>query len=373
MPSSSFLTALKLCKTRTSSAPESYLLKRLEIILNPDPNVAHETDDLGLTLLHYAATYRTVKFCKLLIDQNPEAVRVIDNQGSLPFHYSCCEVNTETSEYLFQIYPQCINVADRHGKYPIHCLLGGVHVKNISKLTQLLLKYDQGAVKKLGPSGQLPLHMAIQLYRGMDIMKLIFDAYPEAIYVKSIDFREETPLQLVQRRGLGEEVASFFDYQLYFVRLSEEHAAQDENGEFFMHSGLNRGLLSLGTIKLMVKANPAIINVADNRGNTPLKIAVNHGDNEIAKYLIKVDVECLSRSDWRGNFLLHHACLAGNCNIVNFILETSDHGASVRNFKGKLPIQLLLYDADCNRDIIEFVSAIHFLLLAYPNVKDIAL
>ena len=129
----------------------------------------------------------------------------------------------------------------------------------------------------------------------------------------------------------------------------------------------------LGTIKLMVKANPAIVNAADKRGYTPLNIVLDRGFNHIAKNLIKVDVECLSKSDSRGNFLLHHACRAGNCNIVDFILETSKYGASVRNSEGKLPIQLLMYDADCDRDSIEYVSAIHCLLLAYPNGTDIAL
>ena len=303
-------------------------------------------------------------------------------QGGLPFHDFCVLNNTETAKFLFQLFPGFINVADESGNYPIHCLvLWSREEEDISELTQFLLQYDQGAVTKQNISGQLPLHLAIGSGRGMDIVKFLFDAYPEAIY---IEWSGCTPLELareMQVEGevpLTEEIISYFEHQLEFVRQSEEYPTLRINGQLLIHRGLHDGELSLGAIKLMVKANPAIVNAADNRGDTPLIIALNCGKNDIAKYLITVDAECLSRSDSRGNFLLHHVCSAGNCDIVNFILETSDHGASARNSEGKLPIQLLLNDAGCNRNFIEYVSAIYSLLLAnkvshYSTVTNVHL
>ena len=127
------------------------------------------------------------------------------------------------------------------------------------------------------------------------------------------------------------------------------------------------------TLALYQQFNKWFLADRDNHGFTPLNIALNNGAKDIAKYLIKANSDCLSRSDLEGNSLLHHACLSGHSDVVNLILRISSHGASVQNVQGKLPIQLLLYDADCNRDGIEYVSAVHNLLLAYPDVRCIAM
>ena len=357
------------------------LLDEMNLILAENPRVAHETDDFGKTLLHIAAECLPLEFCKILIERNPEAVMLTDNMGALPFHRSCWAC---TSKHLFQLYPGCINVADKDGNYPIHYFLQWnpdcMFRSNILEITEFLQENDRRAVAKPNNNGNLPLHIAIEKYReidddyavteiGIEVVRLLFDAYPEAIYVENM---EETPLQLARTMEL-DEVVSFFEEELECVRESEEEEGPDTNGQLLIHRGIYNMELSLGVIKLMIKANPEIVNAADNRGDTPLKIALNNGDNDIVKYLIKVDVDCLSRVDLRRNYLLHHACLAGNCDIINFILETSKHGASVRNSEGKLPIQLLMYDADCDRDSIECVSAIHCLLLTNPDVNDIAM
>ena len=123
------------------------------------------------------------------------------------------------------------------------------------------------------------------------------------------------------------------------------------------------------TSALYQQSNKWFLADKDNHGFTPLNIALNNGAKDIAKYLIKANSDCLSRSDYS---FLHHACRSGHSDVVNLILGISNHGASVQNVEGKLPIQLLLYDADCNRDGIGYVSAVHNLLLAYPDVRCIA-
>ena len=62
--------------------------------------------------------------------------------------------------------------------------------------------------------------------------------------------------------------------------------------------------------------------------------------------------------DTRGNLPLHIACLGGNCNVINYILEKSDHGVSMKNADMKLPIELLLFDSECDRNSLDYVEAI---------------
>lgn len=121
----------------------------------------------------------------------------------------------------------------------------------------------------------------------------------------------------------------------------------------------------------MAKANPASLTTADVKGRIPLHIAIRHRDIDVVRHLIEANH--LKISDKRGNCALQYACLAGKCDIINYFLEQSTHGVSSRNSDGKLPIQLLLYDAECDRDNLEYMGTVHSLLFAYPNVRGIAI
>ena len=52
--------------------------------------------------------------------------------------------------------------------------------------------------------------------------------------------------------------------------------------------------------------------------------------------------------------------------------DKSDHGVSVKDAYNKLPIQVLLFEADCDRDSLDFVEAVGRLLYANPmNPADL--
>eukprot|EP00956_Cyclotella_meneghiniana_P033267 scaffold94837_cov60-Cyclotella_meneghiniana.AAC.1 len=118
--------------------------------------------------------------------------------------------------------------------------------------------------------------------------------------------------------------------------------------------------VSLGTIKLMVGAHRASVTVADIHGYIPLHYACRLGDLNIVKYLVDNDKNSLATLDSGGNLPLHHACHAGKPDIVSYILNMTDHGVTVRNNDGKLgklPIQILLFDAVCDRDL-QYIDAV---------------
>ena len=389
MPSESFRSITDLCLCRDRS--ECELIDELKLILAKDPDVVHERDDgrtnfttsrgssfwhhvIGGALLHRAAKLRSIEFCKVLFEENPQALRLADSEERLPFHYSCVNNNVETAKYLFRLYPECIN-ATSNGEYPIHCLLrysSADPSRSILAMTQFLLNNDRGAVTKPDSQGYLPVFISCHKPRKLEIIELLFNAYPEAVY---FDMSGGTFLDYMRRMNVMACLAGFLNSQVIFAQRAEADSIPDENGQLPIHRELQNTEIFIlaGAIKLMINANPESICVANNQGCIPLHIAVNRGDVGIVKCLIEANVESLTVSDLRGNCTLHHACLAGKCDIINCILRSSSHGASVRNSDGKLPIQLLLYDVDCERDNLEFVGAIHSLLCAYPNFRDIAL
>ena len=89
----------------------------------------------------------------------------------------------------------------------------------------------------------------------------------------------------------------------------------------------------------------------------------------IVKYMVKEDKNSLTTLDIGGHLPLHHACLGGKLDVMNYILEESPVGVTFQNSEGKLPIELLLlYNTKCDRGSMEFVDTVESLLKANPAI-----
>eukprot|EP00956_Cyclotella_meneghiniana_P013494 scaffold19553_cov64-Cyclotella_meneghiniana.AAC.3 len=265
-----FESALALWSSKSS---ESELLPQLAAILSERPNVVNQTDSRGQTLLHYAARQRSPEFCRLLIEMDPkrmstDIIQIADVIGYLPFHYSCTNKNFETARYLYSLYPESINIPAREGFYPLHCLLcsgSDEYGQGMTEMVQFLLKHDRGAVSA-ARDGKLPLHLACR-FQSLDIVKLVFDSYPEGIHVKCYD--GSTPLDKARY-----EIISFLDTQLNYEHQAREQLMSDMNGQLPIHRAVQDVNTSVGTIKLMLAANPNSALAVDHWGSTPLHLHV---------------------------------------------------------------------------------------------------
>ena len=190
--------------------------------------------------------------------------------------------------------------------------------------------------------GNLPLHHACCYWWHYNDVKVIFDAYPEAIYVRNNN--NLTPVDVANRL----DVIYFVAKQMGLVRDVCEHPNS-------IHNVFCKGGLSWGAVKLAVKSNSAITNVSDCRGRTLLHIACMEGNLSIVKYLVDVNEESLRYIDDEGNQPLHIACLSGRCHVVNYILDKCIHGVTLQNGMGKKPFELLLL---CNDDDVNNCSTL---------------
>ena len=198
-------------------------------------------------------------------------------------------------------------------------------------------------------------------------MKLLFDVHPDAIFVQDNEGR--TPMDIAQSCNKANTVSvHFFETQLA-LRQAEEDQDPDINGQLPLHRVLQSENVSLGVIKLMVGVHRASVTVADNRGCITLHYACRFGDLNIVKYLLGLTEESLTVAlntvDSERNLPLHYACLAGKLDVVNYILNISPRGVFKPNKHKKLPIELLLFDAVCDRDL-QYVDTVDSLIRANP-------
>jgi ankyrin repeat protein len=373
-----FESILAICKSYCTAA-ESTLIDRLKAIIDKDPSAArlaivngrdHSRFGRGMTLLHHAADRRSPEFCQVLVEMDIglETVRATDRFGNTPLHCAC-RGSYHTAKYLYGLYPESIDT----GYYPLHILLdsGDYKPKQFKEVLRFLLTHDKGAVFQADEDGNLPLHAAVKNCRstGWTIVELVYNANPDAIFIRNNDGR--TPLD-VARYVYKQDVIAFFEAQLPFVRRAHEELLPNDNGQYLIHRALEIPAVAVGTIKLIVAANPQMLRMTDNQGRTPMHIACEVGKLDVVKFFVEADVSLLKINDSNGNLPIHLACRSGNCNVVSYILEKSTHGASIKNGKrgdGKLPLQLLLFGAGFDeekRHSLEYVDAVDSLVRAHP-------
>eukprot|EP00956_Cyclotella_meneghiniana_P032622 scaffold90390_cov50-Cyclotella_meneghiniana.AAC.3 len=367
---------------------ESASLSQLKEVLEMHPEIVHRETVIGHSLLHDAAECRSPEYCKLFLDIDLNLVKSVSSRGRLPFHHACSKGNVETAKYLYHLYPDSINIQDEGHMgmprfYPLQSLIYGMMMarsrfiresrrnRNVSRsdarneeryveLARFLVQYDQGAVssRSWDVGGGVTLHFVCSL-RIEALVKLLFDAYPEAIHVRDRDGR--TPLDRANRN-----VRSYFEHQINLEQQAREDTTPDNNGQLPIHRAVQDGETSVGAIKLMAAANPASMGVTDNQGQTLLHLACQRGNLDFFEYIVGIDQDSLKVQDLSGNLPLHHACMRGNCDIIPLIIEQSTYGVTLQNSNEQIPIQLLLFESDCDRDSMEYVEAVRCLFQVNP-------
>jgi hypothetical protein len=147
------------------------------------------------------------------------------------------------------------------------------------------------------------------------------------------------------------------------VREAREIEIPNEDGELPIHQAFRNENVAKGTIKLMAAANPASLIAINGQGRTPLHIAFACGFDDLdnVKSLVEINEACLTIGDSNQNLPLHIACRFGKSDVVNYILDKTDCGVGVKNDDGVLPIQLLLSNAECDQNSLEYECNRHSL------------
>jgi ankyrin repeat protein len=206
----------------------------------------------------------------------------------LPFHAACSFYNVEVANYLHSLYPESINIRYNDGNSALQKLLWyhGGNEQDCKEMTRFLLLHNQGVLSTPDYAGRLPLHIACAPYCPLSIVKLVYDAYPEALHVRTRG--GATPLDIA--RGKKTEVAQFLAGQLEQARQIIQPGG---NGQLPLHRVLRTSEPSSGTIKLMTAANPTSLTTADNQGFISLHFACQLGHLDIVKYIVEAYDELL--------------------------------------------------------------------------------
>ncbi len=378
------------CLCANVELDEADAMQILKLLIEQHPEALRHVNQFGQLPIHRAAVEgKSTEFCRVLIDAYPGSERMTDGRGALPFHLACIGGSLKTVEYLYSLHPDAIGMTDdndddseNEGSYPIHYAIeGSAHMEsdpyNAVELVQFLLDCDPNVKIQKTRRGRSLLHFACRrckehhdfLEAGFQVMKLLYDAHPEAIGDATLVSGIQHYDQLVQ---------TFINGELVYTRQAKDQhfmTTPDSNGRLPLHIALQNNI-TLGSIKVLVKGNPHAVQTPDNSGSLPLHAACQHGDyTDVIDYLIELDTTTLDAVDTEGNTALHLACRGPlyfyfMVEIIELLLEK--YGAvsvSKRNLQNKLPIELLWENnsVEEHREGVEYMGIVFRLLKGYPE------
>eukprot|EP00984_Skeletonema_dohrnii_P010939 scaffold4312_cov149-Skeletonema_dohrnii-CCMP3373.AAC.1 len=369
-----------LCKI--SKAHEMTAIEILKLLVEKHPGAIKHADNDGFLPIHIACLSSPPGFCSILVEAYPESERIGAMHGMLPFHCACAGGTLATVQYLYKLYPDAINHTTTDGHYPIHYAILGMNrrdsVITAVDIVQFLLDCDSNVkLQKYegtehGQETESLLHFACDLAppnieARIQIIKEIYDAYPEAIEDDRIasDINE-----------FHQQVQTFINGELVYSRQAKHlrlMTTSDDSGQLPLHIALQSNV-RLGSIRLLVKGNPAAAQSPDNSGRLPLHVACeHHASPSVVQYLVGLDISTLSSVDSEGNTALHYACRGARYDTIAMFLDKYDAvSVSKRNAQKKLPIDLL-WDSNevLDRESIEYTESVFRLLKAYPETLTI--
>ena len=349
----------------------------LRLLIEKCPEAVRHADSHGYLPIHLGASRgrRSPDFCRVLIEAYPGSERMgTSADGALPLHLACKNNSLATVEHLYRQYPEAIHHADAWG-YPIHYAITGakhrVNPATAVEIVQFLLDCDPDVKLQKSRLGRPMLRVACgreyndaSIEAGMQMIKILFDAHPEAIEHRIITSN-------IQR--YRQQVQTFINNELVYARQAKDHSMMttpDDNGQLPLHVALQNKAM-LGSIKLLVKGNPDALQSPDNSGALPLHIACQHQDStNVLEYLVELDTATLGVADRNGNTALHYACRASKYETIALLLKKYDAvSVSKRNAQDKLPIELLWQsNAVKDKESVEYTESVFRLLKAHPEM-----
>ena len=343
----------------------------LEFIIEKYPEAVRHANSSGFLPIHRASVRSSPEFCRVLIEAYPGCERIADADGVLPLHNACSYNSLATVEYLYSIYKDAIHHTTTLG-YPIHFTISSINIRadpmTAAEIVQFLLDCDPDQKLKQF-QGMSLLHYACEREYGfytieaaVQTIQVLFDAHPEAIYDNGIALDR-----------YDHQVQEFLNNQLFYARQAKDHrlmTTHDNNGRLPLHRAIQNNV-RLGSIKLLVKGNPAALQSADNSGALPLHVACMHHDSvNVIQYLVELDQSTLDAMDRDGNTALHLLCHGARHDAIALLLDEFDAvSVSTRNADKKLPIDML-WESDSvkDRESKEYTESMYRLLRANPEM-----
>ena len=297
----------------------------------------------GKTAVHAAATSGKLPVLRCIMKgQTLENWQVLLNkvgvEGQSTLHCACEGGSKDIVKFLLRAGANG-TVKGRYGLSPLH-----LTVKEGQKeIARLLLQYTKEPSPR-DDNGDTPIHLAARRHMS-DFIKQFFQDVSDlglSVDINAQNHSKATPVMVALDEGC-EDVAILFiqlgcdltsdidDNQpihlaawFGFDSIVETLLSRGDSSikGYFGRTALNGAALQglLKTVKLLASQPTNVLEVADNRGRTPVLSALSRKHYEVANYLLDIHADH-NAVDNHGDGLLHLAAKHGNISMIRRLLS----------------------------------------------------
>ena len=273
----------------------------------------------GDSLLHVACQGTNLDIVKYLISEQNCDVDVQNKNGNTPLHVACQETYLDIVKYLITKWHCDVNVWNYNGDSPLHVACQGE--KNLTIVKYLITK-QHCDVNARNYEGDLPLHIAC-CNKALDIIKFL------------LEHRCDTRVRNMTCQ-------------------SPQRIPLNEDGDLLLHIACQWGVVDI--VRYLVYEQQCNVNVRNDKGRSPLHIAIMSRQPSTALCLLKHEQCNPTLPDSNGNTPLHLACMNVDgatemLQVARFLLSCTD--SSCVNNAGQTPVELT-----ANYQLIQDISNI---------------
>uniref|UniRef100_A0ABD2XM39 Uncharacterized protein n=1 Tax=Trichogramma kaykai TaxID=54128 RepID=A0ABD2XM39_9HYME len=270
----------------------------------------------------------------------------LDADGSTALHTICRDNRLDSLKLFFKIVDEHrksvqINVRDSLGNTPLHLAVKSGFLKSSEIL--LTRGADPNSANK---EGSTPLHIICRDCR-LDLLKLFFeivDKHRKSVQVNVRDSLGNTPLHLAVKNGFLKS------FEILLRRGADPNSANQE-GSTPLHL-IATATYSYKLVEIFFKiakviGKPVWVNVQDKEGNTPLHLAIRHGNKRTSGILLENGANP-NLADKDGCTALHLISNTRRYEAMKQFFETIDKTQQTvqldaRDNKGWTPLHMTLH------------------------------
>jgi len=215
--------------------------------------LSHSKDDAGRTLIHHIAQKQVMEFLRQYDGGESLDLNTVDNNGNTPLHVLLSKDIEDikapaTQEYFAYLYEQGtkVNLPNQMGTTLLHLAVS----HGVLSYTETLLKY--GADLSIqDQAGRTPIHVDIRARQRSDTIDI---GGKQQYRIKPAPQRLHSYLALLLRHASDKTIC-----------------LQDKDGRTALHEAIMASDVDAVTY-LLIRC-PQLLNIEDNKGRTPLKLA----------------------------------------------------------------------------------------------------
>jgi ankyrin repeat protein len=161
-------------------------IELIRLLLNTCSTLVQEKDfDGNSSLLIACINNAPIDIIQLLVETCPEIIKEKDIDGYLCIHFACYSKDPiAITKYLINLYPESVHCKSNHGDLPLHFVLESTCEETILlDIVKLFIEIYPNGIKEQNCDGNLPIHIAFEKNLSKNIIKYLYDLYPDGVTI----------------------------------------------------------------------------------------------------------------------------------------------------------------------------------------------